>query len=245
METKKCSKCQIIKPLNKFYKDKFRKDGYTCQCKKCRSEYFREYHRNNIGKFKKWSKEYYQINCKEILKDKNEYYRNNLEKVKKYRKKYYKNDSENQLKRVREYRKNNPEKVKEAIKKWNKNNPERVKEIRRKASSKRDLIPKYRISKNIKTAINLSLKGNKNGRHWEDLVNFNLRDLMGHLECLFKEDMNWENYGHGGWEIDHRKPISSFSFNSCEDENFKKCWSLENLQPLWFSENRSKGNKII
>ena len=29
-----------------------------------------------------------------------------------------------------------------------------------------------------------------------------------------------------------------------EDEDFKRCWALSNLQPLWMSENRSKNDKL-
>ena len=54
--------------------------------------------------------------------------------------------------------------------------------------------------------------------------------------------MNWDNYGE--WHIDHIKPISSFIFESSEDEEFKRCWSLDNLQPMWGIENIKKGNKF-
>jgi hypothetical protein len=54
--------------------------------------------------------------------------------------------------------------------------------------------------------------------------------------------MTWDNYGE--WHIDHIKPISSFTFETCDDEQFKECWSLENLQPMWGVENIKKGNKI-
>jgi hypothetical protein len=55
--------------------------------------------------------------------------------------------------------------------------------------------------------------------------------------------MTWMNYGE--WHIDHILPIDSFNFQSYEDYQFKECWSLENLQPLWAIDNIRKGNKII
>jgi len=36
---KKCGKCDIIYELSLFYKDKSRKSGYDCYCKKCRKQY--------------------------------------------------------------------------------------------------------------------------------------------------------------------------------------------------------------
>jgi hypothetical protein len=40
-------------------------------------------------------------------------------------------------------------------------------------------------------------------------------------------------------------PISSFDIKEIGDEGFNKCWSLENLQPLWGDENIRKSNKIL
>lgn len=66
---------------------------------------------------------------------------------------------------------------------------------------------------------------------------------MLHLESLFTNGMSWQNYGE--WHVDHKIPISSFDFESIECEEFKKCWSLNNLQPLWGIDNLSKGSKIL
>ena len=102
-------------------------------------------------------------------------------------------------------------------------------------------IPKNKIDGSISGNIWHSLKEKKNGRHWEDLVGYTLQDLMKHLENLFDENMNWENYG-SYWEIDHKTPKSWFRYEIAEDLEFKKCWALENLQPLEISLNRSKKN---
>ena len=67
---------------------------------------------------------------------------------------------------------------------------------------------------------------------------------MAHLEKQFKEGMTWNNYGYYGWHIDHIRPVSSFNFNSYDDPEFKECWALSNLQPLWGKENISKKDKF-
>ena len=56
--------------------------------------------------------------------------------------------------------------------------------------------------------------------------------------------MSWGNQGFFGWHIDHIKPIDSFSFTSHNDSDFKECWGLDNLQPLWWQDNMKKGNRI-
>jgi 5-methylcytosine-specific restriction endonuclease McrA len=57
--------------------------------------------------------------------------------------------------------------------------------------------------------------------------------------------MTWGNYGRHGWHIDHRIPISAFNFKAPTDIDFKKCWALSNLQPLWSHENQKKYNKLL
>jgi len=34
------------------------------------------------------------------------------------------------------------------------------------------------------------------------------------------------------------------AFDLTSDEQIRNCWKLDNLQPLWMSENRSKYNKV-
>lgn len=59
--------------------------------------------------------------------------------------------------------------------------------------------------------------------------------------------MNWQNYGKqpGYWCIDHIYPDSKFNYKSVEDEEFQKCWALENLRPLEWMENIKKADKLI
>lgn len=68
-------------------------------------------------------------------------------------------------------------------------------------------------------------------------------ELVIHLESQFIDGMTWDNHGMNGWHIDHIRPISSFNFDSTDHPDFKKCWALDNLQPLWVEDNLSKGDK--
>ncbi len=65
---------------------------------------------------------------------------------------------------------------------------------------------------------------------------------MNHLEALFTDGMTWDNYGE--WHVDHKIPMNSFIFESVDDDGFKECWKLDNLQPLWALDNLSKGTKF-
>ena len=253
-----CKSC-FVENRRQYYMNNLEKVKENC----------RQYRINNLEKFNGYSRTFY-INHPEKIRIKNRQYRiNNPEKVKELNKKWAKNNPERVREINREWSKRNSEKVREKSKKWIKNNPEKARELNIKCSkkwrennpdymqnwwknnhkklkiytSKRMENPKNKLSKNIRTYMGLSLKGNKNGRCWEDLVGYNLQNLMIHLEKLFKPGMTWDNYGMKGWSIDHIKPISKFNFVSYEDEEFKECWALENLQPLWHKENISKGAK--
>lgn len=77
--------------------------------------------------------------------------------------------------------------------------------------------------------------------HIFNILGYSVEMLQHHLESKFTEGMTWNNIGQ--WEIDHIKPESLFNYSSIDDNEFKKCWSLENLQPLWKHDNRSKNDK--
>lgn len=70
------------------------------------------------------------------------------------------------------------------------------------------------------------------------------KEEIRHLEAQFNIFMSWENYG-SEWHIDHKKPKSLFHFKTKEDNEFKRCWSLDNLQPLEAKFNLQKGNKLF
>jgi hypothetical protein len=141
----------------------------------------------------------------------------------------------------KEYRKSHPEKIIT----WRNNNPKKIAIQAKKARKKRMLIVKNKINRSISGNMLQSLrKGCKNGRHWESLVGYTIQELMVYLESKFTIGMNWENYGRNGWHIDHIIPVSVFNFESTSDIDFKRCWELSNLQPMWESENIIKRAKL-
>lgn len=101
---------------------------------------------------------------------------------------------------------------------------------------------KTKVARNISRRMRQSLKGERKSNTWTELVDYSLADLKNHLEKLFLPNMSWENYGE--WHIDHIRPVSSFNIVSDTCDDFKACWRLENLQPLWALDNIHKSNKV-
>ena len=119
---------------------------------------------------------------------------------------------------------------------------------RRKYLRQRRKEARYRIDTRMGSNLSDALRGKrgkKGYRRWEDLVGYTIDDLIRHLEGGFDDKMSWDNYGKWGWHIDHIKPKSWFEYERPEDEEFKRCWALDNLQPLWAKENLRKYNKWI
>jgi hypothetical protein len=62
---KECSKCKIEKESSEFFKDKYKKDGLTYNCKACNKKYSKQYYQENAYKLKKYSKQHYQENAEQ------------------------------------------------------------------------------------------------------------------------------------------------------------------------------------
>ncbi len=107
---------------------------------------------------------------------------------------------------------------------------------------KYDNDPKYNLTIRIRSSLRNSLKGIKKNAPTFDLLGYSVEELHSHIESFFTENgYSWENMNE--WHIDHIRPVASFDFDSTDHPDFKKCWSLNNLQPLWAADNIAKGDK--
>jgi len=159
------------------------------------------------------------------------YREKNKEKLSKKHKLWYENNKDKWDVYIREYRENNIDKIRQIKRDYERN---------RKA---RD--PLYKLISNFRTAIYQVLKESnveKNG-HYFDILGYTPEELIVHLENQFTEGMTWENYGE--FHVDHKLPISSFNIKEIGDEEFMRCWCLDNLQPMWGEENIRKSNKVL
>lgn len=258
---KACTKCHRVLNSNDFYNSHDHKSGKESQCKECTDKKNKAYFKTEKGKEvlkslreryneteerKRYVKKYTES---DKFKSQQKIYRSSAqyrETVKKYwqspgykerRKKYGRSDRCRLL--GAKYRQS--DKYKERMK------SEKHKEQVRKYREKRLQLDGERLRCSISRYISHSLNGKKNGRRWESLVGYSLNDLMRHLEKQFVDGMSWENYGmgKGKWSVDHIIPQSVFVYVDSSDLDFKRCWALENLRPMWGVENTSKADKIV
>lgn len=150
---------------------------------------------------------------------------------------------ERQRKNQRDWRLNNLEWSKEYARNWDKN--------RRKVDSA------YRLRRNVMHAISASMRGSqfeniktkKLKKAIFDHLPYTVDQLKYHLESLWEPWMNWNNHGRYDkniktWQVDHIFPQSKLPYSDMNDDNFKKCWALDNLQPLETLANIKKSNRI-
>ena len=114
---------------------------------------------------------------------------------------------------------------------------------RQRNNERKTSTPKGKIMGRVRSNMykHLKLRGLTKGGKTFTLLGYTGQELYRHLESQFTDGMSWDNIGE--WHIDHIRPVVSFNFDSTEHPDFKKCWALNNLQPLWAADNMSKGDK--
>jgi hypothetical protein len=128
------------------------------------------------------------------------------------------------------------------LQRWRNKNRAKMRAFDAKHKQKREADIAKRLAHRFGVLIRYSLAvGRKSRCSWQKIVGYTVQDLMRHLERQFLKGMSWDNYGD--WHIDHILPVTSFSFTSLDDAEFRACWALPNLRPLWAPENLSKNNK--
>ncbi|MFA5380190.1 MAG: hypothetical protein WC455_30795 [Dehalococcoidia bacterium] len=139
----------------------------------------------------------------------------------------------------------NRQKAMKATTDWRKNHPEHARDTARKRYARIRSTPVGKLNHAVSVSVHRALRsGAKAGARWQSMMGYTLAQLMQHIEDQFTPEMSWSNYG-SYWQLDHKRPIASFHFTSPEDDTFKKCWALDNLQPLTVLDNQRKGSRIV
>lgn len=192
----------------------------------------------NMNK-KQYDKERYQRKRLEILEHQKAYNRNNRAQVNEYQQTYYKTNKALVSNKRKKYYQENKEVILESHRLWRNKNPGYSTKY---SQLKCQLDPKFKLAFNLRRRIRHAfvniLKLDKKC-HTFEILGIEPQELKIYIENKFQEGMNWDNYGKGGWDIDHIVPLSSAKN---EKELIKLC-RYTNLQPLWHLENLSKGNK--
>lgn len=178
--------------------------------------------------------------CKQCRKESGKkYYEDNKEDVKRKVKKWAEENKEKRRVYEKRWKDKNIDQAREYKRAWRKINREHFRKHSREYNRRRyHENPNVRIGTIMRNLVNRSLSRDREKSTSQNL-GYSSDDLIFKIESQFREGMTWEN--HGEWEIDHKIPIKHFL-----DKGETRPWiinALSNLQPLWTSENCSKGCK--
>lgn len=228
LSTKSCNQCCQFKSIDQFSPERRGICGVSAKCKSCRNL-------NRKGK--------YPSERDRILATVAAYRSANPEKARLAKRAAMEKKPEHYRSKSSRWKKNNPERV---------NANERARRARRgdelrplnRANQKRfyqrkRLDKSFALNRSFSSSIYKCLTGSKRGKSWKHLVPYSSEELRVHLEKQFLPRMSWDNYGCS-WHVDHILPVSSFSFETAECPDFKACWALANLRPLWKHDNQVK-----
>jgi len=140
------------------------------------------------------------------------------------------------------YRAANPEASRAPLRRWKDKNPE-YRRVRYQTNEQ------ARAADLLRAAVRGAMVHRRSNRDWDRdaklraIIGCTKQELRGHIEAQFQAGMSWENYGRGGWEIDHREPCASFDLT--DPEQVRACFHFTNLRPLWRIDNMRRSRKEI
>lgn len=227
---KKCTKCGIVLEavVGNFYKDSQKVDGLSSSCADCCRKTKRKTY--ELVTSKRLKKE--RIVKKELYLKSNDYLL--VLQERKIREK----------ERKKKWRDKNKEIINEKERNRPKRNISKEKKLEYKKTEYKKMMscPYKKHVHYSRVKINDLLRQGGGGKKFSisGCILFSKEEFISHIESLFIDGMSWDNYGRGGWHIDHIKPIACFDITN--EEDVKVAFSLSNLQPLFESENCSKGS---
>lgn len=240
MEIKICKKCNLSKILN-IDNFNWRKDNNKWRetCRLC---------------IKLIAKKRYKEKTEEIKTKAQQYREKHREEIRLHAMEY--NHRDEVIKRMQQYRKDNRKALRKKEKEWRTKNPEKAKIIAYKKAKIQRLKLINRVKAHVSRQINFALHRSNSSKCGESCMKYlpySIQDLKQYLESQFEPWMSWENWGvfkktwndqdpsTWTWQIDHIVPQSCLPYVSMTEENFKKCWALENLRPFSAKQNYLDG----
>ena len=149
----------------------------------------------------------------------------------------------------REWRAKNPEKRAAQKQRWRERNRDSVRVYKRKYDrrTRRD-DHRVRLISLVRSRVAAALKGVRDSGKvpasrgsWR-LVGCTLADLVFHLESQFEQGMSWDNFGRGGWHVDHIYPVGRADLT--DEAQLLAAFNWQNCRPAWEEDNLKKSAKV-
>jgi hypothetical protein len=242
--------CRIC--LQELSKENFY--GKSSTCKVCSNHINKEWRKENASHLKDYRKKRYphrklvakkwRENNKEryaatMRKVSRKYYRTHRDQILETNRKKYLANKKAMLAKDRAYKTANRLAIRARLRPYNRH--------------RYNTDPTFRLRINISNAVNYALiksNSSKNNISVLTKLGYSMQELKEHIEKQFASWMHWDNQGMYNaktwddtdkttwtWQLDHIIPHSDLPYSSMDDDNFKKCWALENLRPYSAKQN--------
>lgn len=254
---KRCKKCNNIKPLSDFYKNKSYSDGYASSCKKCILEYEKQYQAAHKKEISKKHKRYYQKNKEKMTERSKEYYQRNKDRIlekavgyrashreelKTYFKKRYTKNKNKILANQKEYTEKHREEKIEYLKKYYKENKDKLlAQSLRRQRHRLAIDPSYRLKRQARLLVwrSFHVHGENKPAHTEQVLGCSLATFSKYLRLTWKDRYGTEWNGQP-CHIDHIVPLATARTR----EDITKLCRYTNLQLLTPEDNLAKGARM-
>lgn len=200
-------------------------------CRICRSA---DHAANRDERLQK-RRQHYQANKPRLLDAVKAYYRRNAEAQRAAALERHYRDREQRLLQMRAYRAKNLDAL----------NQRRRPKSRELFRARYGIDLEFTLKHRVRSLIRVTLKNGREGMRMRELLGYTARELMAHLERQFTRGMSWQKFMAGEIHIDHIVPAAAFECVAGGLQEFRACWALSNLRPMWASENLAKSDKVL
>lgn len=228
-----CTRCKTSKPATAEFYHARKKNADGCRevCKKCRAADNLAHNAERTAK----KREHYRQNKDRLLESVRAYYRENVEAQRKAGlDRHYKN-RDKRIEQMRAYRAANLDALNE------RRRPKSREAFHARYGS--DLV--FTLKHRMRALLHATLANGRQGKRMAELLGYGMDELRSHLERQFTKGMSWEAFLAGEIHVDHIIPASTFNAVDYDSDEFRACWALPNLRPMWARENLSKGDKVL
>jgi hypothetical protein len=225
-EFKHCKFCRRALPatIEYFHPNKNGLYGLHSKCKQCRAAYSAEWRARPESARQRMARERaYVLSGKKAARSRA----------------FRANNTQSAKASARRYRQKTREQRRIYAQRWRDANRAKVRAKQRRADAKLQRNPSHVLKKRIKSRLRQLLKGQWLGST-EKILGYTREQLRQHIERQFSEGMTWARLMRGEIHIDHIVPVRSFHFDGVDHPDFKACWTLTNLRPMWAIDNQRK-----
>ncbi|SDN79254.1 HNH endonuclease [Geodermatophilus sp. DSM 45219] len=137
MDEKRCSTCEVSKPLDEFHRQSAAKDGRQRRCRGCVRTAGKAYKAANADRIAEYNRQWRMENPEAAKAATESWRERNRERYLESKLAWQRRNRDRRVEQARMYREANPEKYRAALAQWKAENPERVRDHHRKRRASR------------------------------------------------------------------------------------------------------------